>query len=458
MVVEKAVVVVTLDATQPPAQLLQTLQSHAACPSPNTVHAAQQDTGDEEPSPLTLSVVQRPQPRDPVIRPSSVLVLVDKELQRQQQEALALAAVVEAVPEEDKTRRGKRTESRQSTREKVAPASAVKKKTKTNRRAEVETDDAADEERVTVDLDDTLRNARWVVPAGGEVRICVRFLTLDVGRTDQPLSFEAVGSKRRYTVFLRGICEFPSIVRAPKTLFGALCREKAGSGRGYHATTGTLDFGPLLCGKSRDGFKTERYEANVVKVYLNNPGPADITVSAALESDTAFQTFTLDPPTCAIAAGAQSMLRVWAYPKTSAVYSDKVILCIKDNPAPVVFAVTVEGAEPALELERKVLAFERVLLHRKDTRTLVLRNKTRLAVAWALTGVEQLGDDFSAGALNGVIDPLQEYPLQITFKASRPFNHKKVCQRAMYSLEPLCICLHRRLFTLKGSLTVLFFF
>ena len=42
---------------------------------------------------------------------------------------------------------------------------------------------------------------------------------------------------------------------------------------------------------------------------------------------------TLDPATAVIAPGTVTELRVWAYPKTAADYTDRVIICTKDNPA-----------------------------------------------------------------------------------------------------------------------------
>jgi hydrocephalus-inducing protein len=449
IVVEKAVVLVQVDTTQLAVpQVAAAVLADPLMPAPADIIRALNSDSTALSTPVTLSVLHRPKPRDSLVV-SPAFVLVDKELQKQQQEALAALQSQADVPVEDEKGKGKtrRVDSRQSSREPKGAAatnpslSMKKAKPKASRRhgdlLEDETLTETDEKPV-IDLDDTLRQPRWVIPAGGEARVCVRFMTLDIGCIDQPLTFETVGSQRRYTVFVRGLCEYATVNRAPKALFGSVHAEKPADKigfRGYISSTNTLDFGPVLCGKSREGFKSDRFEANVMRVNLVNPGASEISVQAVFENDTGFHTFTLEPPSCVIGPGASQVLRVWAYPKNTNNYHDKVLVCIKDNPAPLVFGVTVEGAEPAVELDRKLLSFERVLLHRKDTRTLQLRNKSKLPIAWVLSGMEQLGEDFSASSLGGTLDPLQEHVVTFTFRATRPMIVKKVTVRVC-----VCVC------------------
>ena len=57
---------------------------------------------------------------------------------------------------------------------------------------------------------------RWLIPAQGEVTIKLRFVSDDLGQFDQTLNFEIVGTRRRYQLYCRGICAFPSISREPR--------------------------------------------------------------------------------------------------------------------------------------------------------------------------------------------------------------------------------------------------
>ena len=57
---------------------------------------------------------------------------------------------------------------------------------------------------------------RWTVAAGGEVTLKLRFTSDDLGQFDQTLNFEIVGTRRRYQLFCRGVCAFPTISKEPR--------------------------------------------------------------------------------------------------------------------------------------------------------------------------------------------------------------------------------------------------
>jgi hydrocephalus-inducing protein len=57
---------------------------------------------------------------------------------------------------------------------------------------------------------------RWIIPAQGEIRIRLRFVSNEVGQFDQTISFEILGTKRNYKIFCRGVCTFPTISREPR--------------------------------------------------------------------------------------------------------------------------------------------------------------------------------------------------------------------------------------------------
>lgn len=128
------------------------------------------------------------------------------------------------------------------------------------------------------------------------------------------------------------------------------------------------------------------------------------------------------------------ILSIWAYPKTPGHYDDTLVCCIKENPEPVLFKVSADGVRPELELDRKIVPFDRVLLHRKETRTVYLRNSTLLPVAWKLNGLENLGDDFSVTVDHGVIDPMHEFAMQLHFRAIKPVNIKKIVRLEVHYL------------------------
>jgi len=65
---------------------------------------------------------------------------------------------------------------------------------------------------------------------------------------------------------------------------------------------------------------------------------------------------------------------------------------------------------------------------RKDTKTLYLRNRTLIPVGWRLSGLENLGDDFSVSQDSGIVEPDTEFVLQAHFRATKPIitNRKSI--------------------------------
>eukprot|EP00061_Rhincodon_typus_P007962 g30152.t1 len=61
----------------------------------------------------------------------------------------------------------------------------------------------------------------------------------------------------------------------------------------------------------------------------------------------------------------------------------------------------------------------------RDTKSLTMRNNCLLPVAWRITGLESLGDDFSLSQDQGIIDSKSEFSVQMNFKAMRQVNLRK---------------------------------
>ncbi|XP_059164883.1 hydrocephalus-inducing protein homolog isoform X3 [Physella acuta] len=391
---------------------------------------------------------------------------------------------------------------------------------------------------------------RWTVQANGEVKLKLRFLSDDLGQFDQTMNFEIVGTRRRYQLFCRGVCAFPTISKEPRIVFQSRKKNRRLDEivhKKYILNTETFEFGPLLVGKSRDKYREGKYPENMETITILNTSPLDSEVSFCFLHDSKGDTYLLEPPNMLLKPGESSTLTIWAYPKVKegeleevevvrrslglevetdkqepeepeakpqvvasltkrrstmahpsssllkdaktpsidivakatpsneeethlkigenpvemksdvekiieAVmtpqsagssknksfpfaqrqdkhkirakpspghYEDAIVCCIKENPEPVVFKVCCDGYRPELELDKKMLHFDKVLLHRKDTKTIYLRNSTQLPVAWKLSGLENLGDDFTVAADSGIVEPLSEYPLHAYFRAMK---------------------------------------
>uniref|UniRef100_A0A8C8S7Z5 HYDIN n=1 Tax=Pelusios castaneus TaxID=367368 RepID=A0A8C8S7Z5_9SAUR len=283
-----------------------------------------------------------------------------------------------------------------------------------------------------------LSSFRWTVPANGEVVMKIHFSSTMAGQFDQTLNFEIMGMRRQYQLYCRGTCTFPTISQDPRVVFPH--RRKSAKPddiifKQYVMSSGVFHFGPLLCGKSRDRYKALRYPNNSEKITILNVSPLEAEVFFCFQHDIKANTYLLDPPTMTLKPNERQELSIWAYPTAPGIFDDSLVCCIKENPEPVVFRICCQGVRPELELDRKQLHFEKLLLHRKDTKMLFLKNTSPMPVAWRLSGLENLGDDFSVSQDQGTIGPHSEYGLQLHFKATKPLNIKKIIRLEVSDME-----------------------
>ena len=139
---------------------------------------------------------------------------------------------------------------------------------------------------------------RWVVPAESETKLRIKFSSPEVGRYDQTLNFEIVGTRRRYQLFCRGVCCFPTISREPRIVFPH--RKKCQKydeivHKKYILSSRTFEFGPLLAGKNRDRYKEGRYPENMEQLCISNTSQMNAEISFCYQNDTNGATFLMEP-------------------------------------------------------------------------------------------------------------------------------------------------------------------
>ncbi|XP_045894223.1 hydrocephalus-inducing protein homolog [Micropterus dolomieu] len=275
----------------------------------------------------------------------------------------------------------------------------------------------------------SLTRFRWVVPPNSEVVLKIWFYSDSPGKFEQTFNFELLGTKRHYQLPCRGLCTYPSICKDYMTLF-ALSKKvpqmTEGTQKTYVITPGYFEFGPLLCGKTRDRYKENKYPENTERLVIHNNSGLEAEVQFSFQHDTQATTYLLYPPTMTLKPDQKQELTVWAYPTKLGQMKDSVVCYIKDNPELVIINLSCWGVRPMLELESKHLHFDRVLLHRQDSRSVMLHNKTALPVSWRLQGAEDLGDEFSVPQDEGIISPNSSIPLSLHFRARKPLHIKKI--------------------------------
>ncbi|KAM9191706.1 LOW QUALITY PROTEIN: hydrocephalus-inducing protein homolog [Dugong dugon] len=285
-----------------------------------------------------------------------------------------------------------------------------------------------------------LNHFRWIVPANGEVTLRVHFSSNDLGNFDQTFNFEILGTCRQYQLYCRGVCTYPYICQDPKVVFPQRKKDIKTNEVIFKKYVMSMDrfyFGPLLCGKSRDKYKSSIFPGNMETLTILNSSPMLVEVYFCFQHDVRANTYFLEPTTMILKPNEKQMLTVWAYPTAVGVFEDNIICCIKENPEPAIFKLSCQGIRPELELDHRQLHFDRLLLHRKESKIVLLRNITPLPVAWRISSLEHLGDDFTVSMMQGTIPPKSEYSLQVHFQPSKPINIKKAIRLEVLDAENL---------------------
>ncbi|XP_074407193.1 hydrocephalus-inducing protein homolog isoform X2 [Zonotrichia albicollis] len=290
-----------------------------------------------------------------------------------------------------------------------------------------------------------LKRYRWIVPAHGEVELKVNFSAKKPGRFEQTLRFELVQSKRQYELPCCGTGLYPSIYQNPRVVFPQ-CRKTMKEDevifKEYVESTKQYHFGPLLCGKSREWYKALNCPGNSEKLTILNISPMDIEVHFSFENDGEAETFLLDPPSLTLKPKEKQELTIWAYPTSLGFLEDKLICSIEKNPEPVVFSLCCYGVHVKLEISPPELSFDKLLLHRTDSRTLVLKNNSLLPMAWQLNGLDYLAENFSLSQDNGILDPSSELEVTVHFKAEQIGIIEKILRLEVSDIENVLGVVH----------------
>ncbi|XP_029814035.1 hydrocephalus-inducing protein-like [Manacus vitellinus] len=300
-----------------------------------------------------------------------------------------------------------------------------------------------------------LRRFRWIVPAHSEVELKIHFSTTVPGQFDQMMNFEILGSKRLYQLPCSATALYPSISQNPRLVFPHWRKSKEKEDiifKEYVMSTKQFHFGPLLCGKSREWYKAQNCPGNSEKLTILNDFPMEAEVHFSFENDSKGETFLLDPPSMRLQPKEKKKLSIWAYPTSTGLLEDSLVCCIRDNPEPVVFQLCCQGVQVKLGVSPQELRFNKLLLHRTDTQTLVLRNDSPLPMAWHLSGLHDLGDDFSVSQGRGIVGPRTDFEVKLNFKAEKIGITNKMIRLEVSDTENILGIVHAE--TIKVSVEV----
>ena len=285
---------------------------------------------------------------------------------------------------------------------------------------------------------------RWVIPGHGSTTLGVQFMSLEVGNFDETLHFEVMGSSRRYQLYCRGLCAVPGICSDPKVVFPS-CKPSRRIGeiikKKFVLSQDVYDFGPLSYFRSRERRFQSKHPENMEDLTILNDSPLPAKVNFKFKDDNTANTFLLEPPSLLLTPGQKGKLSIWAYPKHPHEFNDTLMCYIDNNPKPVQFKLRAVCVKPELKLDRNDFKFDKVLLHRKESRQVFLKNMTLLPVSWKLAIGERSAisdadvDIYSFNQEQGIVEPQTEFALICYFRSPRPAVIKKTLRLEVYSLD-----------------------
>jgi hydrocephalus-inducing protein len=127
--------------------------------------------------------------------------------------------------------------------------------------------------------------------------------------------------------------------------------------------------------------------------------------------------FIIEPTELSLDIDQTLPVRIYAFPDQAQLYTDQVVILIKDNPNPVILPIQCLGAKPGVAVSHDTVQFERALLNKTLTKTLTLTNTCPLKVNWRLKKTENLPAEFTVKPTSGTLLPFKEEGIDITFKS-----------------------------------------
>ncbi|XP_075998116.1 hydrocephalus-inducing protein homolog [Genypterus blacodes] len=290
-----------------------------------------------------------------------------------------------------------------------------------------------------------LSTFRWIVPAKGKVVLKVWLYSESPGKFDRTFNFELLATQKRYQLTCSGICIYPSICKDYMTLFAhskMVPKLEEEIQRAYLIKPGLFEFGPLLCNKTRDGYKICKYPENAERLVILNNSRLGAEVQFSFQHDNEAATYLLDPPAMTLKPDERQELTVWAYPTSLGQIKDSIVCSITDNPERVIINLSCWGVRPELKVDCTQWHFDRILMHRQASRSVILHNKTTLPAFWRLRGVEDLGEEFNVLQDQGIILPNNTFPVTLHFKPVKPRSIKKTLRLEVSDAEKILGIIH----------------
>ena len=118
--------------------------------------------------------------------------------------------------------------------------------------------------------------------------------------------------------------------------------------KSYIQSEGVFEFGPLLIKKDAEKRSDPKVqEVNSTIFQITNNGKYKLDATFTLRSTLSLEEggvegktpFIVEPTECSLGMDETLQLRVYAFPEQAQLYSDQLVVLIKDNPNPVILPI-----------------------------------------------------------------------------------------------------------------------
>jgi len=334
-------------------------------------------------------------------------------------------------------------EKSQTSLNEVTPPVSVAQKSETTSKKGKLTQKQVEEQKTTEKNEEEIekdlsQKYRWIIQPGKKKDLIIKFNSKIIGTFTKTLGFSIVGSNCKYNIDCIGQCQYSQIDTDYTKLFSKYRKTKDDqilSHCEFIASTSTFEFGPLLYNKPKEK-NIERYIDNKTTLNIINPSNIiTLNVDLCFKNDIKNEIFLIDPPNVIVNPGETVQVSVSAFPKSLGLFEDEMIISIKDNPEPLCYKFSCIGVKPELELDKKILSFDKIHIMKTETRQLVLKNVSQISAYWKLSGTEQLGDEIKITPIEGIIEYGKECIINAEFHGSKVTTVKRSIKLEVSDVE-----------------------
>ncbi|XP_053973139.1 hydrocephalus-inducing protein-like [Hylaeus volcanicus] len=264
-------------------------------------------------------------------------------------------------------------------------------------------------------LEETLR-PRWILQPNETRRFKIRFQPQEIGVFDEIYALTiADGNNITYEVNVNGIADVPRLDMNPDVIYSKTAATKLDNTDGptYYLDSEVYDFGSMLV--LRKDKRSHRREAELKFYNISN---VDAEVFFSLGESNA-GCFSIQPEKLLIAPANHEVLALSAIATKLGTISERLYICIKNNPKVEVIQLQSVGTKLDIELDEKQLSFGRTLLYRRDFQILTARNKTPVPIPWQIEAEEPFETQITFAPDRGVIKPWDEQKIEFCYHGDK---------------------------------------